>query len=81
MMALQSQDSIRQNIENIGKFHQLWCSYRLNIKNSDMFGDTQRKEFGNEIMSQMTSQAEREVIEKNIPGIDAGYGDDDDVFF
>ena len=80
MIALQSQDHIRQNIENIGRFHQLWSSYRLNIINRESIDDEQLKKFGNEILSQMTTHAEREIIEKHIPGIDAGINDADEWF-
>lgn len=81
MMALQSQDCIRQNIENIGRLHHLWRTFRVNIINSDTFDGEQCKEFGNETMSRMTSHIEREIIEKHIPGAGAGCNEDDDVSF
>ncbi len=37
MVALQSQDIIRQNIENIGRFHHSWSAFRNNIKKKGLF--------------------------------------------
>ncbi len=81
MVALQSQDIIRQNIENIGKFHLLWSEYRESIKQSENFNEQQRITFGNEVMNQMTSHAEREIIKQLIPGIILEESEDDDMFY
>ena len=81
MMALQSQDSIRQHIENIGRFHTTWATFRDKIKNTDSPNPNLEIEFGQELMALMTSHSEREIIEQNIAGVNAGSQEDDAELF
>jgi len=81
MMALQSQDIIRQNIENIGRFHSTWATFRDKIKGTESHNENLEIEFGQQLMTLMTSHSEREIIENNIAGISAGsLGDEADLF-
>jgi len=81
MMALQSQDIIRQNIENIGRFHSTWATFRNKIKGTESHNENLEIEFGQQLMTLMTSHSEREIIENNIAGISAGsLGDEADLF-
>ncbi len=83
MIALQSQDIIRQNIENIGRLHDAWGAYRSTIKQQNRFDSNTRKEFGSELVRKMTSHTEREIIDQYIPGALTNNENsaDDDVFF
>jgi len=83
MMALQSQDRIRQNIENMGNFHHYWLNYRETVKRNDLFSEPQQQEFGTEAMKLMTSEAERNVIHAQMPGlvVSDSAPEDDDIFF
>ncbi len=81
MVALQSQDIIRQNIENIGRFHGTWATFRDKIKDTEYHNENLEIEFGQQLMTLMTSHSEREIIEHNIAGISAGpLGDEADIF-
>lgn len=81
MMALQSQDIIRQNIENIGHVHHIWSSYRKVIKASKKLSPNYLIDFGQDLISKMTSHPEQVIVEGFIPGVEAGSDDDDGVFF
>jgi len=84
MMALQSQDRIRQNIENMGGFHHHWSTFREKVKSSELFSSTLRQEFANEAMKQMSTESEREAIHNLMPGItlpDNSDAEEDDIFF
>ncbi len=81
MVALQSQDIIRQNIENIGRFHSTWATFRDKIKGTESHNKNLEVEFGQQLMTVMTSHREREIIENNIAGISAGSLGDEAEFF
>ncbi|MEY8247121.1 MAG: hypothetical protein RPT11_01945 [Bermanella sp.] len=81
IMALQSQDIIRQNIENIGRFHLIWATFRERVKGSEQHNPALEIEFGQQLMGLMTSHSEREIIEQNIAGVSAGSQDDEAEFF
>jgi hypothetical protein len=69
MIALQSQDIIRQNIKNIGRFHSTWATFRDKIKCNTQPNPNLNIEFGEQLMTLMTSHAEREIIAKKILGV------------
>ncbi len=69
MLALQSQDIIRQNIENIARFHASWAAFREQVKCNTQPNSDLSIEFGEQLMGLMTSHAEREIIAINIPGM------------
>jgi len=84
MMSLQSQDIIRQNIENIGDFHHHWSKFREKVKSKALFSSEMKQEFADEAMSHMTTESERAAIFVLMPGIkqaDSSEADDGDVFF
>ena len=84
MMALQSQDRIRQNIENMGSFHHLWSTFREKVKSKATFSLELQQEFADEAMMQMTTESEREAIHTLMPGItfpDNAESEGDDIFF
>ncbi len=81
MVALQSQDIIRQNIENIGHFHHCWSACRDSMKKNERVGESGLLNFGQELVSKMTSLPEKVIIEQFIPGVDVSDEGDDGVFF
>jgi len=81
MVALQSQDIIRQNIENIGHFHHCWNTCRDSMKKSEQLDQGLLLGFGQELVTKMTSLAEKVIIEEFIPGVDVSDEGDDGVFF
>ena len=84
MMALQSQDRIRQNIENMGDFHHHWSTFRERIKASALFSLELQQEFADEAMRLMSTESEREAIQTLMPGItisDNSESEEDDIFF
>ncbi len=81
MVALQSQDIIRQNIENIGRFHSTWALFREQIKGQPQHNPNLNIEFGEQLMSIMTSHAEREIIANNIAGVSVkSQGEEGELF-
>ena len=81
MVALQSQDIIRQNIENIGHFHHCWNACRDSMKKSEQLDQGLLLDFGQELVTKMTSLPEKVIIEEFIPGVDVSDEGDDGVFF
>ncbi|MEH6347978.1 MAG: hypothetical protein V7785_22975 [Bermanella sp.] len=81
MVALQSQDIIRQNIENIGHFHHCWSACRDSMKKNERVDEGGLLNFGQELVSKMTSLPEKVIIEQFIPGVDVSDEGDDGVFF
>ena len=81
MMALQSQDIIRQNIENVGRFQTVWSEFRHEVNNKLDFNPEQQQVFGQLLMDKMTSHAEREIITSLIPGVQISDVEDDDGLF
>ena len=81
MVALQSQDIIRQNIENIGHFHHCWSTCRDSMKKSEQLDEGLLLGFGQELVAKMTSLPEKVIIEEFIPGVDVSDEGDDGVFF
>jgi len=81
MVALQSQDIIRQNIENIGHFHHCWNACRDSMKKSEQLDEGRLLDFGQDLVTKMTSLPEKIIIEKFIPGVDVSDEGDDGVFF
>ncbi len=81
MIALQSQDMIRQNIENIGRFHSSWATFRTKIKGYTQHNPNLNIEFGEHLMSIMTSHAEREIIAKDIEGVNMTSADEEGELF
>ncbi len=81
MVALQSQDIIRQNIENIGRFNGTWATFREKFKGSDNHNPNLEIEFGQQLMGLMTSHSEREIIGNNISGVSVSALGDDAEFF
>ncbi len=79
MIALQSQDIIRQNIENIGRFHSTWVLFREQIKSQH--NPNLNIEFGEQLMNIMTSHAEREIIANNIAGVHVTSQDEEGELF
>ncbi len=76
LTALQSQDAIRQNIENIGHLHNLWRSTRESIKHSPQCINKQKIEFGEQLMKALTSERERDVVRKLIPDLKISANED-----
>ena len=81
MVALQSQDIIRQNIENIGHFHHCWNACRDSMKKSEQLDQGRLLDFGQELVTKMTSLPEKIIIENFIPGVDVSDEGGDGVFF
>ena len=81
MVALQSQDIIRQNIENIGHFHHCWSTCRNVMKKNEQVDESGLLNFGQELVSKMTSLPEKVIIEQFIPGVEVSDEGDDGVFF
>jgi hypothetical protein len=73
MIALPFQDIIRQNIENIGRFHSTWATFRDQIKCNTQPNLNLNIEFSEQLMTLMTSHAEREIITKHISGVSLKY--------
>ncbi len=81
MMALQSQDMIRQNIENIAHVHQVWSFYRHSIKTQKKINANYLIDFGQDLIGKMTSRPEQVIVEGFIPGVDAGSEEEESIFF
>ena len=81
MVALQSQDIIRQNIENIGHVHKVWNFYRHSIKMQKKVSANYLIDFGQDLMGKMTSHPEQVIVEGFIPGVDAGSEGEESIFF
>ncbi len=81
MVALQSQDIIRQNIENIGHVYHVWNFYRHTIKAQKQVTSNYLIDFGQDLIGKMTSHPEQVIVEGFIPGVDAGSKGEESVFF
>ena len=81
MVALQSQDIIRQNIENIGHVHQTWDAFRPKVKSQSDLPASDLVDFGQKLIDNMTSHPEHVIIAGFMPGVDSGSKGDDSVFF
>jgi hypothetical protein len=81
MVALQSQDIIRQNIENIGHVHQTWDAFRPKVKSQSDLPASDLVDFGQSLIDKMTSHPEHVIIAGFIPGVESGSKGDESVFF
>jgi hypothetical protein len=74
--ALQFQDRLRQNLENLGKILNVWLVERSSIEN-----ETTQLAYGKKLVSCMTSEAERSVIRSFIAGLPEEEKVEDAMFF
>ncbi|MEI6398637.1 MAG: hypothetical protein WCO71_07700, partial [Pseudomonadota bacterium] len=65
--ALQFQDSIRQQMENLGKVMKIWIATRIEI-GVNLTPD-QTRDFGEKLLNVTTMFGEREIIRRYIPGL------------
>jgi len=65
--ALQFQDSIRQQMENLGKVMKIWIATRIEL-GSNLTAD-QEVAFGEKLLKVTTMYSEREIIRRYIPGL------------
>ena len=64
--ALQFQDRIRQNSENMTKMFGVWLNHREVARRSGSYGDSERHAFGAELLKQTTMKEERDLIRQVI---------------
>lgn len=65
--ALQFQDSIRQQMENLGKVMKIWMATRIELGVS--LTQDQTRDFGEKLLNVTTMFGEREIIRRYIPGL------------
>ena len=66
--ALQFQDALRQQMENLGKVADHWYALRANGGSPDL-SEEEMKKFGEQLLACTTMQAEREIIRRHISGL------------
>ena len=66
--ALQFQDRLRQNLENVCRVVEVWREYKK--KGVQDLDEGAAKEFGERLLGCMTSVEERDVVRQLIPGLE-----------
>ncbi len=77
MMAMQFQDRIRQNMENLSKLLLIWISSRRDHDDEKTLSDETLTNIGTKILDCMTMTSEKDVIYTHIPQV-ADQGDEDE---
>lgn len=67
--ALQFQDKVRQNMENLSKMYDIWLEFRQLIPVTGEFTDELRSELGRRLMTCTTMKEERDTIRFYIRGL------------
>ena len=79
--ALQFQDRLRQNLDNISKLLTIWAAERESVVQQHATGSEALASFGPRFLQAMTSVEERDIIRKVIPGLPEETKTDDALFF
>ena len=80
--ALQFQDSIRQNTENILRMISAWLDYREKARRLGIFDENQRFEFGTQLLACTTMKQERDIIRYHFSELPAEEeGPEEPIFF
>jgi hypothetical protein len=79
--ALQFQDRIRQNMENLNKMLSLWTQNRSKLQSATSADSIEMVEFGNQLLDRTTMAEERDIIRQMIPGVRAEQKQDEGLFF
>ena len=69
VVALQFQDRISQNMNNLIKMLKLWHELRPEFEQSGTFTEKQKTEFGEKLLDCASMLRERNVIRKHIPSL------------
>ena len=62
IQALQFQDRIRQNSENLLKMLDVWLEERETVRRAGSYGDAERKVFGEALLKMTTMKEERDIV-------------------
>ena len=65
--ALQFQDRVRQNMGNLLKMMGVWLGEREQVRRLGVYGDSQRKQFGERLLKTTTMKEERDIVRYYIP--------------
>lgn len=79
MMTMQSQDKIRQQIENITKNAKLWWEFRDELPDDGLSMDATLLSYQKSVLDILCVDAEREVVSAIFPAIDEDGDDDEEV--
>lgn len=81
MVALQSQDRIQQNMENLVKVIEAWWQCRCEQEVQPVDTATLVFAFGNTVLSSLTMESERQVVTAIIPGLETDSSDEEIELF
>jgi hypothetical protein len=79
--ALQFQDRIRQNMENMNKMLSHWTQNRSSLNSAASADCAEIIEFGNQLLDRTTMAEERDIVRQLIPGVRQEQKQDEGLFF